>query len=221
MRAGTTFIAYFSTLTQRMIGALNEEPTFKKGLLEPMRGRSYLQVLKRRFIYVCALTTTLLFGTAFVSNAQPKDGSPPSPPKWDVHGSWQLKQANGVTVAMDLRQEGNSITGTATYSGRRDGKGTVTGVAKGDYFFAQIAWDNMDMGIYNGKVEARGEIRGTTFFGRSPSETVNWFSLSNMTRIPNANAAGNAPTPRPVAQDAPPPPRFRPIKKLSVPAKTP
>ena len=39
--------------------------------------------------------------------------------KWDFSGNWDIKQRNGILVKMVVKQNGNSISGTASYQGRR------------------------------------------------------------------------------------------------------
>jgi hypothetical protein len=60
------------------------------------------------------------------------------PPKWDVSGSWQINQSNGPAIALQLKQSGDQVTGSATSGGI---KGTVlTGTVIDDELRLRITW---------------------------------------------------------------------------------
>ena len=116
------------------------------------------------------------------AQAQRDDG----PPAHNFSGTWSLRQSNGFTVTMNLKQNGREITGTATANARGGvSKGIVTGRAwqqKGsagwqsyvDHFQVEIAW-NGPIGVYKASASwADGHLKGETYQKDRPSARASW-----------------------------------------------
>lgn len=168
--------------------------------------------MEKRTLTAAALTVVFLLGTALASFAA---NTFLTPALWDVDGGFTLRQSNGFTVALHLKQDGVGLRGTATHSGGGDLNGTVTGTQQGDTISMRIAWEGGQVGVYSGHIFPRGEIKGITYSERQPSQKATWTSDQGLKRLPEANAAGNAPTPPPRAKDVP---SRGPIKHSGKPA---
>lgn len=122
------------------------------------------------------------FGYSQSTFAQRDDG----PPAHNFSGTWSLRQSNGFTVTMNLKQNGREITGTATANARGGvSRGIVTGRAwqqKGssgwtsnvDHFQVEIAW-NGPIGVYKASASwAEGHLKGETYQKDRPSARATW-----------------------------------------------
>ena len=117
--------------------------------------------------------------------------------QWNAGGQWSIQQSNGATIVMNLRQNGTSVTGTATHTNalhREDEfaipgfesfgtdvkvDGAVTGTMEGDDFYVEISWAGGKLiGAYRGKVSPAGRIEGKTYDIAKPSSKAKWFSTS-------------------------------------------
>jgi hypothetical protein len=114
--------------------------------------------------------------------------------QWDASGNWWIKQSNDIDVHMDLRQDGSTITGTASSWRLEVGEtilgigqqgddyvwlsnGSLDGTVQGDRFDVQIYWTtNGQIGVYSGEIGPRGRMEGTTHDRRKPSSRASWFS---------------------------------------------
>jgi hypothetical protein len=126
----------------------------------------------------------LLLTVVFPSEiaAQRDDG----PPAHSFSGKWSLRQSNGFTVTLDLKQNSRGdITGTATANARNGvSRGTVTGRAwrqngaswqtNVDHFQIEIAW-NGPIGVYKASASwSEGILKGETYQKDKPSARAGW-----------------------------------------------
>lgn len=126
------------------------------------------------------LLLTVVFSSEIA--AQRDDG----PPVHRFDGTWSLRQSNGFTVTMNLKQTSHGdITGTATANARNGvSRGTVTGRAwrqngaswqsNVDHFQVEIAW-NGPIGVYKATaLWSEGILRGETYQKDKPSARASW-----------------------------------------------
>jgi hypothetical protein len=175
-----------------------------------------------RFSTVLAVALfVVLLGSS--GHAQQDDG----PPMYDYTGKWDLKQANGFVVTMELQQNGREITGKASYDAGRKGiaRGTVQGrawlfkfssawgVVQWDKFEVEITWHD-GVGVYQGSMGISKKIGG---------EFGNYIELGEGTTWPKGNPAGSVAWTAPTFPLAPPPPPLKSSRdfilkdKLSMP----
>lgn len=146
-------------------------------------------VLFRFFFGLLLLTVALSSEIA----AQRDDG----PPVHNFAGTWSLRQSNGFTVTMDLKQNSRGdITGAATFNARNGvSRGTVSGRAwrqngsswqnNVDHFQVEIAW-NGPIGVYKGSVSwSEGILRGETWQKDRPSARASFTAGSFARRRSN------------------------------------
>jgi hypothetical protein len=130
-------------------------------------------------------------------------------PQWDVSGKWQLEQSDGLTVTVDLRQSGKTVTGTAVcYTTKAPTglfaplkgdnphtlRGPVTGNIAGDDFFAEITWSYKSIGVYRGKVGPQGRIEGTVYDKGASPKKMTWVS-PNLMKCQEQISASTSPAP--------------------------
>src|SRR5262249_60950921 len=66
----------------------------------------------------------------------------------NVGGTWHLSQSNGITVNVNLTQDGSGkLTGSASF---HSVSGTCEGSIVNDSFFLSVAWSGGKFGEYNG-----------------------------------------------------------------------
>jgi len=89
---------------------------------------------------------------------------------WNLGGTWQFYQNNGITVTFDIQQNavGGALTGAGHYGGAH---GVIHGGAvEGNGFKFTVAWLGTPgdaSGAYLGIIGADGSIRGSTYGGGS------------------------------------------------------
>jgi hypothetical protein len=133
------------------------------------------------FISMLAVSL-LIFVFSATAAAQRDDG----PPAHNFGGTWSLRQSNGFTVTMNIRQNSlGGITGTATANAKNGvSRGTITGRAwrtngaswqnNVDNFQVEIAW-NGPVGVYKATASwAEGILRGETYQKDKPSARASW-----------------------------------------------
>lgn len=126
------------------------------------------------------------------------------PPKWDVSGSWQINQSNGPAIALQLKQSGDQVTGSATSGGI---KGTVlTGTVIDDELRLRITWrgtatvitkvDNVTNFV--GAIASNGAISGQAIDdGKGRADIISWSSTARMKRygeVAKPSRPGSPPT---------------------------
>src|ERR1044072_9473985 len=145
--------------------------------------------------------------------------------QWNAGGQWSIQQRNRATIVMNLRQNGTSVTGTATHTNalhREDEfaipgfesfgtdvkvDGRVTGTMEGDVFYVEISWSGGKLiGAYRGKVSPAGRIQGTTYDIAKPSTKARWFSTDAM-KCPDANPIKPSSVLKPAPPSASPTPK--------------
>jgi hypothetical protein len=127
-----------------------------------------------------SLLLTVVFSSEIA--AQRDDGTPAH----NFGVTWSLRQSNGFTVTMNLKQNSRGeITGTATANARNGvSRGTVTGRAwrqngaswqsTVDHFQVEIAW-NGPTGVYKASASwSEGILRGETYQKDKPSARAGW-----------------------------------------------
>ena len=143
--------------------------------------------------------------------------------KWDVGGQWVMNQSNKILVTVDLRQNGDVVTGTASYPGRKGViHGSVDGTvnppfvtksgdlarAKGAPEFVNhpqsltisIYWDYGETGVYIGDIGPRGRIEGSGYIkqdAKNAGRQWAWFSNRTMNCASPGSTAPSAPAPTP------------------------
>lgn len=102
---------------------------------------------------------------------------------WDVTGTRQIEQGNGITVYANFHQNGSSVTGTAAWTEirRQNGEkvgvghdGGVQGSVNGGNFEVVITWNNGSTGVYSGQIAQDGRVSGVNYDRRTPGTRVAW-----------------------------------------------
>jgi hypothetical protein len=98
-----------------------------------------------------------------------------------VDGNWDIIQSNNTVVRVELRQTGDTLSGTAQF---RSTSGTVDIESRmtGDRLVLVINWSDGHVGEYNGTIGAlggangQGRLTGVTFDRTDTSSQASWFS---------------------------------------------
>lgn len=94
---------------------------------------------------------------------------------FNVSGQWRLKQSNGFTVLVDLRQNSTVLSGRAQVVG-----GTGGEIRRGDLTDTNIHfvvfWDNGSIGDYAAVFGSDTRLRGSTFDVNDPGSQATWHS---------------------------------------------
>lgn len=131
--------------------------------------------------------------------------------QWDVSGKWTLEQSDGYTVTVDLKQNGNSITGRAWHdTGSIKSGGTrlpdgnirvktrsVLGNISGNDLYMQLDWGKSTTGVYRGEIGSHGRIEGRMYQKENVATRARWFSTTAMRC---ADASGGAESAAPVPE---------------------
>jgi hypothetical protein len=127
--------------------------------------------------------------------------------RWDVTGGWAARQSNNFNPIFELVQPregqrpGTQLTGTVRMTifgttSMREQRGTVTGSTDGNRIILHAKWNGGTTGVYDGTMDAGGNIRGTTFDERNAAISASWTSNRPM-RCPQIAAAPPPPPPPP------------------------
>jgi hypothetical protein len=105
---------------------------------------------------------------------------------WWLNGPIQIQQSNGVAVNLMLQQKPDgALLGTGEYDvGLVGGKssGSLDGEVKGDNVQFNIFWAGGNaVGEYNGSINSRGRMEGTTRDRFHPESTAQWYSTKLLT----------------------------------------
>lgn len=112
---------------------------------------------------------------------------------WDASGQWYIRQSNGFTVGLDMKQEGNVVSGSAQWIALTgEGKvlgvtvkgedpeinsGSLDGTIDGNRVNLKIYWTtNGQIGVYTGEIDSLGRIEGDTYDRQQPNSRATWFS---------------------------------------------
>jgi hypothetical protein len=84
----------------------------------------------------------------------------------------------GLNIVLNLRQDGNNLTGSAHYTRFETGKtirgDVITGYIDSSRLQLRIRWDGMSIGQYTGSIDASGRARGYTHDERNAGASVPW-----------------------------------------------
>ena len=128
----------------------------------------------------------LMFVTAAPLSSMPVEAADCA--HWDIGGHWEIKQANGFTVTLDLTQNGTDVQGTgsfvsdrsppnlAHFNGRTEGSINGT-IDQNNNILLNASWG----GVYRGGVGSDAFIGGTTFATNDPGNQVVWRSTRTAT----------------------------------------
>jgi hypothetical protein len=112
--------------------------------------------------------------------------------EWDVHGKWELVQANGWHVHFDLQQAGEVLKGSAfgqhpavseTMSGT--GRGQVSGGAPGAQFVFTVTWQGSQeiKARYTATFDPFGGLSGVTFREDDAGVQSTWISIPDFGHV--------------------------------------
>jgi hypothetical protein len=98
--------------------------------------------------------------------------------QWDLSGPWNFNQG-GMRVTFDLKQTGDTISGTGRYLHGNPAAdavidGQVDGMTTGKTFAFAVTWSNGAVGEYSGAIYEDGGIGGTTFDQKNQGVNVDW-----------------------------------------------
>ena len=122
--------------------------------------------------------------------------------KWDLNGDHVLHQSNGIDVKVHFDQDGNTITGGATFYSTAmvgDVGGPLEGFVDGDSMHFRVGWYVNDKacvhgwsgkscsarhydenGVYEGTISGNGELQGSNYPFERPNARTNWFLKDNL-----------------------------------------
>jgi hypothetical protein len=153
----------------------------------------------RRFVHsAAALAGVFLASVCALSPCSVEARDPRAASYWDVSGDWALSQSNHIVVSLHLEQPEDNTTiihGRASYSAS---DGQVEGTLNGTNLHMQIYWKVGEIGVYDGKIDARGMIEGTTHGKVYSIIKATWFSSRPMKWSPwpgDVTHLGGAATP--------------------------
>jgi len=97
---------------------------------------------------------------------------------YKVGTEWEIFQANGYTVSVDIDRD--QLDGYSTFSvaaNQSDGTtGSGEGIVRGRDFHMRIQWNNNTAGVYNGTFGLDGSITGVAFDELHPDNVTTWRS---------------------------------------------
>ena len=101
----------------------------------------------------------------------------------DVSGRWDIVQSNGFRVPINVTQNGDQITATASHSNGQVMSREATGVVRGPEFDMIITWANGTRGHYTATFKRghfdsppNGFLDGVTKDLTNPGSQATWFS---------------------------------------------
>jgi hypothetical protein len=113
--------------------------------------------------------------------------------EWNLAGSRSIDQGNGFHLELSLKQDGETLSGTAwygeitrnaeeTYETNRDaGVGGHIDGAKVDF---EVQWTGGQVGVYSGGIDAQGRLSGSTYDRAHPGKHIAWHSAEPVSCMP-------------------------------------
>jgi hypothetical protein len=105
--------------------------------------------------------------------------------KWDISGDWEFTQSNGLNATFHLSQDGDRISGMASYKLAAGGDGggesqSLEGTFD-QYGNLRIAvkWKSGAAAIYSGDMNAEGRLAGVVKDALNPGDAANWHQLQH------------------------------------------
>jgi hypothetical protein len=101
--------------------------------------------------------------------------------KWDVTGTWHIKQANGYSATLELTGRDGNYNGYAPPAQNAHRQAAVTDITlNGSTFSMSLLWgpDNTNatdsVGVYTGQIASDGRISGATYDQAHPKNVTTW-----------------------------------------------
>lgn len=96
---------------------------------------------------------------------------------WRADRTFSINQ-QGLNIVFNLKQDGNSLSGSTHYTIFATGKlirgFVVSGHIDSSRFQVRVRWDGMSLGRYDGTITSSGRLRGWTFDEVNAGDTVKW-----------------------------------------------
>ena len=97
--------------------------------------------------------------------------------KWRSPDRWTVTQSDGRQVRIKMKQDGNTLVGTAHDSSGdqlSEMVGAMSGAVEGDEINMTIYWPDGSVGEFAGSVSADGKARGTTVIRSDDASSADW-----------------------------------------------
>ena len=88
--------------------------------------------------------------------------------EWDLNGTYNFYQNNGITVTFNIKQTGAKLSGdaktgfTSACGGCPSSVGPINGTISGNQFSFTVNWNTSTTGEYEGSISDQGSLSGTT-----------------------------------------------------------
>lgn len=139
--------------------------------------------------------------------------------RWDINGEWEFAQSNGLNATFHLRQDGDRLTGTASYKSITGGNSGGTSQSLEGTFDQYgnlriaVKWDGGASSVYAGGINAEGRFAGVVKDEFNPANAASWHQLWHDGRdIPVTCLAEATPS----SPEAPAPPSVSEVDKFGV-----
>ena len=105
--------------------------------------------------------------------------------KWDINGEWEVAQSDGLDTTFQLRQDGDQLTGAASYKSLTGGNSRGTSQSLEGTFDQYgnlriaVKWDSGAVVVYAGGINGEGRFAGVVKDESNLGNSASWHQMSH------------------------------------------